>query len=109
MNKPVFDERLVAPCGINCGICKAFLRKKNPCYGCNFVHDNHPKTIVLCQLRTCRKRAAKYCFSCDAFPGHRLKHLDKRYRTRYDMSEIENLEFIRDNDIKKFLEREHDR
>ena len=32
--------------------------------------------------------------------------MDLRYRTRYGMSEIENLEFIRNNGIKKFLEKE---
>jgi len=28
--------------------------------------------------------------------------MDKRYRTKYGMSEIENLEFIRENGIRKF-------
>jgi len=109
MNKPVFSDQIIAPCGMNCGVCKAYLRKKNPCHGCNSVDDNHPKTIVFCRLRTCGKRTGKFCFSCDEFPCERLKHLDKRYRTRYGMSEIDNLKYIKDNGIKRFLEQEHRR
>ncbi|MFA5079287.1 MAG: DUF3795 domain-containing protein [Dehalococcoidia bacterium] len=109
MNKPILIEENVAPCGMNCGICKAYLRKKNPCKACSFVDSSYPKTIVSCYLRTCPKRTGKYCFRCEDFPCDRLKHLDKRYRTRYGMSEIENLQYIRDNGIKTFLEQEHRR
>jgi hypothetical protein len=35
-----------------------------------------------------------------------LKRLDKRYRTRYDVSLIENLRHIRDRGMKEFLESE---
>jgi hypothetical protein len=48
----------------------------------------------------------KYCYECPDFPCPRLKRLDKRYRTFYRMSMIENLEYIRANGIKKLLERE---
>jgi hypothetical protein len=48
----------------------------------------------------------RYCYECAKFPCRRLKHLDKRYRTYYRMSMIENLEFIRDKGIAAFLEKE---
>ncbi len=35
-----------------------------------------------------------------------MKTLDKRYRTKYHMSMIENLEFIRDNSVELFLKEE---
>ena len=38
----------------------------------------------------------RYCYECDGFPCARVKRLDKRYRTKYEMSMIENLEYIRD-------------
>lgn len=97
---------LIAPCGMNCGICRAYLRSKNPCQGCNKAEQNWPKTRVHCKLRNCQKRNSKFCYDCAQFPCDRLKHLDLRYRTRYGMSEIENLEFIRDKGIEKFLEEE---
>lgn len=100
---------LIAPCGMNCGICRAHLRENNPCRGCGCAEQNRPKTRVTCRLRTCGKRKGRFCFSCADFPCGRLKHLDDRYRERYGMSEIENLEYIKENGIKKFIERENKR
>jgi len=100
------DKKLIAPCGMNCTICKAYLRQNNPCHGCNYVEPTQPKTIVNCRLRICTKRKGDFCYDCTDFPCERLKHLDHRYRTRYGMSEIENLVYIRDKGIEKFLDRE---
>jgi hypothetical protein len=103
---------LIAPCGINCGVCAAYLRVKNPCPGCRVPDPNKPVTRLRCKIKTCRtfqNGSAKYCFECKDFPCDVLKHLDKRYRTRYHMSEIENLEYIRDNGIRKFLKYEEKR
>lgn len=104
-----FKAGLVAPCGINCGNCKGHLRAHNPCHGCRDAEQNKPKTRVRCPIRVCRKRKGRFCCNCAEFPCDRLKHLDERYRTRYGMSEIENLEFIRDHGIRNFIERENNR
>ncbi len=104
-----FKSTLIAPCGMNCGVCRAYLREKNRCRGCNIAGQRFPKTIERCRMRTCDKRAGKFCFRCDEFPCERLKHLDKRYRTKYGMSEIENLNYIKEHGIREFLERERRR
>lgn len=104
-NKIVKNQ--IAPCGMNCGVCKAYLREKNPCHGCNFAGQNKPKTRLNCPLRICKKRKSKFCYDCGEFPCERLKHLDKRYREKYGISEIENLINIRDQGINKFLEKEN--
>ena len=49
---------------------------------------------------------AKYCFKCKNFPCDYLKHLDKRYRIKYNMSMIENLENINKLGIRKFIKNE---
>jgi hypothetical protein len=103
------NRNLIAPCGMNCGICRAFLRQHNPCHGCNNAEQNKPKTRVHCRLRACIKRSGRLCCCCAVFPCDRLRRLDLQYRTRYGMSQIENLEFIRDNGIKRFLEQERKR
>lgn len=103
------NRNLIAPCGINCTICLAHLRKNNRCESCNKIRSDSPKTRVLCQIRTCTKRKGKFCFNCEKFPCDRLKHLDKRYRTKYNMSEIENLEFIRDKGMDEFIKRERNK
>lgn len=96
----------IAPCGMNCSVCKAYLREKNPCHSCTFAEQNMPKTRVNCKMRICNKRNGYFCYDCDYFPCDRLKHLDERYRTRYGMSEIENLEFIKKYGVDKFLKKE---
>ncbi len=108
MRNPI-TQTLIAPCGMNCGICKAFLRDHNPCHGCRNAEQNKPKSRIQCRLKVCEKRTGKFCCHCAEFPCERLRHLDKRYRTKYGMSEIENLEFIREHGIRKFLAAERKR
>ncbi len=109
INKRKFRYKIIAPCRINCGVCKAHLRNNNPCPVCNFPQPDQPKTRRLCPIRLCNKRLEGFCYSCAEFPCDRLRRLDKRYRTRYGMSEIENLNYIRDHGIKLFIEEEHKR
>jgi hypothetical protein len=107
MERP-FDTQLIAPCGMNCGICMAYLREKNKCPGCRAADTNKAVSVIRCKIKNCedvQKGKVKFCFEC-AKPCARLKQLDKRYRTKYNMSMIENLEFIRDNGMEKFLEQQ---
>jgi hypothetical protein len=100
-------QNLIAPCGMNCGICRAFLREKNSCHGCINLGDDRARAH--CRLRVCTKRTGTFCCRCPEFPCERLWRLDKRYRTKYGMSEIENLEFIREYGIRKFVASERKR
>jgi hypothetical protein len=52
------------------------------------------------------KGIVRFCYECSDFPCQHLKTLDKRYRTFYHMSMIENLEFIRMYGIGEFLKKE---
>jgi hypothetical protein len=100
---------LIGPCGMNCGICMAYLREKNKCPGCRGASVDKPVTRVRCKIKTCnifQNDSAKFCFECSDFPCERVKHLDKRYRTKYNMSMIENLEYIRDYGFRKFIKNE---
>ncbi len=101
-----FAKELIAPCGMNCGICRAYLRPNNPCHGCNKAQLNKPPTRVNCKIRNCTKRTGEFCCDCAEFPCEWLKHLDKRYQTKYGMSQIENLEYIKSNGIEEFLAQE---
>lgn len=96
------NTKLVAPCGMNCGVCMAYLRGKNKCLGCRIPDINKPITRTRCKIKNCSKHK-KFCFECDEFPCGILKHMDKRYKTNYQMSVIENLENIKKLGIKKFL------
>ncbi|MCQ6961634.1 DUF3795 domain-containing protein [Methanolobus chelungpuianus] len=103
------NASLIAPCGMNCNICVAYLREKNKCPGCRGPDDNKPVTRWKCKIKTCdvfQKEGPQFCFKCAVFPCKKLKALDKRYRTKYHMRMIENLEYIRDCGIMPFLENE---
>jgi len=100
---------LIAPCGMNCGICMAYLREKNKCPGCRGIDINKPVTRAKCKIKNCKeldKNNLKFCFKCNKFACERMKHLDKRYRTKYNMSMIENLENIKKFGIRQFVKNE---
>lgn len=101
---------LIAPCGMNCAICLAYLREKNRCLGCRTVDINKSSYCRKCILRNCqilKKNKMKFCsVKCEKYPCRRLKALDKRYKTKYGTSILENLENIEKFGIKAFLENE---
>lgn len=99
----------IATCGINCSLCIAYQRKKNKCSGCNSPNANKAKHCTSCYIKNCEellKVEDKFCYSCTKFPCKRLKQLDTRYRTKYGMSVIENLEIIKNQGIERFIEKE---
>mgnify|MGYP001571610551 FL=1 len=55
------------------------------------------------------KGLVRFCYECRDFSCRRLKTLDKRYRTFYHMSMIDNLEYIKEHGIKQFLEKEREK
>ena len=42
-----FDPDLIAPCGMNCNICMAYLREKNKCPGCREIDINKSIKILI--------------------------------------------------------------
>lgn len=98
-------KKLIAPCGMDCGLCLHYLREENKCPGCFSGRKVNGRPIK-CGIRLCEQRQDEFCFECTQFPCDRLKRLDKRYREKYIISEIDNLKFIRDNGIEKFIEKE---
>jgi hypothetical protein len=103
---------LIAPCGMNCRLCTAYAREKKPCPGCRLESASKAKTRVLCRIKNCSKlrmQEIRFCFDCDEFPCARLAHLDKRYRSKYGMSMIENLSHIKQFGIRRFLRSENEK
>jgi len=103
---------LIAACGMNCSLCLAYGRVKNACSGCRGDDSIKSKSRIACHIKNCKKIVSdknKYCFGCDTFPCAKLIHLDKRYRTKYSMSMIENLNAIRSQGIRHFVENEKKR
>lgn len=100
---------MIAPCGMNCALCMAYQRDKKHCPGCRYTGKDKSPSCTNCIIINCSKLTSKkngYCFSCESFPCKRLKGLDQRYRQKYDMSFIANLDFIKNNGIRNFIAKE---
>jgi len=106
-------ESLVAPCGLDCRLCRAYIRTRKHCPGCR-SDDSRSKSnyCLTCKIKNCAKlepAGARFCFSCDEFPCALVRHLDKRYRTSYGLSTIENLLDIQKLGIRRFVALECER
>ena len=107
-----FDKSLIAPCGMNCGTCIAYLRPKNNCIGCRIQSPAKRATRVMCVVKNCinlEQTSSKFCYDCEKFPCKRINQLDNRYRTKYKTSFIENLTMIKEKGIDRFLQFESKR
>jgi hypothetical protein len=105
------EEKMIAPCGMNCALCYAHLREKDKCPGCRSSGVNF-KYCKKCIIRNCEnieKGSNKYCYGCVKYPCSRLKALDKRYRNKYNMSMLENLNEIKTKGINTFLDNQNKR
>lgn len=110
-------EELIAPCGMNCGLCISYLAKKNElnkkglkrvyCDGCLPRGENCLHMGDSCRLLA--NGLVRFCYECKDFPCKRLKALDKRYMTKYHMSMIENLKAIKENGLENFLEEQNEK
>jgi hypothetical protein len=111
-----FTPELIAPCGMNCAICRAYLaythgipRKKGKityCAGCLPRGKN-------CYIKQGCKKLSKHqiqsCSECDTIPCEKLAHLDKRYRERHNMSMVENLKLIKTKGLNEFLKNQQEK
>ena len=111
-----FIKELIAPCGMNCGICKAYLAfthnvprqrgKVTHCIGCR------PRAKNCYIKRGCpklRKNHIQSCQECGEMPCKHLAHLDKRYRERYGMSMVENIKELKAEGMEEFLKNQQEK
>ena len=103
---------LIAPCGINCRLFLAYGRDRKPCPGCQGENAFKPPSCAACRIKNCARLASGQvagCVKCDQFPCERLAHLDKRYRTKYGASPIENLISIEEIGMLAFIKNENEK
>lgn len=116
-NSAKISKELIAPCGMNCAVCSAYMAfkynlknkevKMPYCTGCRPRDKQCAFLKKRCDLLLNKK--VKYCYECEDFPCTKLQHIDKRYRTFHRMSMIENLQYIKKKGIKEFLVREEEK
>ncbi len=109
---------LIAPCGMNCGICSAYLAMKNDiktrgikavqCHGCL----PRGKGCTLNKSGGCKERmnlSLRFCYECEKFPCDTSKKWDEVYRTKYHTSLIDNLKYIKENGVENFLKQQREK
>jgi hypothetical protein len=110
MQKKGLVPELVAPCGMNCGICKGYLayihgvpRQRNKVTYCSGCLPRGKNCYVKRGCKRLTHNQVKYCYECDVMPCEKIAHLDKRYRECYGMSMVENLKTLKAIGMDQFL------
>ncbi len=111
MAESKFSAELVAPCGMNCALCRAYLaysrgvpKKKGQvshCTGCRVRNKQCAFVKRDCQKLRCGE--IQFCYQCIEMPCRRLSRIDEHYRARYGISFIENIKEIQTKGIEAFL------
>ena len=112
MKGTMISAEMIAPCGLDCSLCKRALAEANPCPGCHGPNENKPEFCAKrCGIILCRKRIEreyKYCNECPDYPCADVMEKETRYTSKYPLYESpgKNLRDIREFGMEKFLEAE---
>ncbi|MFC1900414.1 DUF3795 domain-containing protein [Chloroflexota bacterium] len=101
-------EELIAPCGINCGVCKSYLAKKRGLYkskssGCAGCIPRNRGCGIKRDCEKFRKNNFRFCYECSDFPCKVIGRLEKKYTTKYHTSLINNLMRIQNRGMNQWL------
>ncbi|XHH10440.1 MAG: DUF3795 domain-containing protein [Candidatus Bathyarchaeia archaeon] len=112
-----FTPDLIAPCGMNCGVCKAYLAysrnvpyKKGEvshCSGC--IERNKNCAFIKKGCEKIRKKQFRFCYECPDMPCERLEKIDQYYSARYGMSMVENQKMMKEKGVDVFLRSQTER
>ena len=112
MKNHLFTAEMIAPCGLDCSICKRALAETDPCPGCYGPDENKPEFCAKrCGIILCRKRTEnryEYCDECPDYPCEDVMEKENRYTSKYPLYEspAKNLRGIRELGMQQFLEAE---
>ena len=119
------NERIsmVAPCGIDCGICELHICKDNPrlydqlitrgipkdkipCAGCRNIEGMCPVHPTKCATYTCvTERKVDFCYECSDFPCEKLQPAADRAEILPHNTKVFNLCTIKNFGLEHFLKK----
>ena len=72
MKGAMITAEMIAPCGLDCSLCKRALAETNPCPGCHGPNEKKPEFCAeRCGIILCRKRIDQGYQYCDEiWPSH---------------------------------------
>ena len=112
-----FAEELIAPCGMDCNVCSGYLAKQHDVKN-NGIHMSYcagcrprDKKCAFLKKRCTRllNHTVQFCYQCPVYPCEHLNDIDRRYRTLFQMSLLENLTDIKNKGMKTFLRMQEDK
>ncbi len=112
MNK--MNEELIAPCGINCSVCKYYLARERGLYktksaGCTGCIPGDSDCRIIKDCEEFGKNNYRFCYECGDFPCERIGRLEKRYAAKYNTGVIVNLTRIQKMGLSKWLTEEEEK
>ena len=114
---------LVAPCGIDCGICELYISRDNkelydylvstgipkenlPCDGCRPKDGNCPVIMGECKTYSCvKENSVDFCSDCNDFPCNKLAPSADRANILPHNTKVFNLSVIKKNGLENFIEK----
>ena len=123
VNYMISDKRalMVAPCGIDCGICELYLCKDNkqlfqyllskgipekslPCNGCRSIKGKCPVINDKCATFDCvSSKNVEFCYDCNEFPCEKLNPAANRADILPHNTKVFNLCTIKNFGIEQFI------
>ena len=110
-------KELIAPCGMNCNVCSSYLALENDtkakgvklpyCIGCRLRDKQCSFVKKKCEKLLNHK--VEFCYECNEFPCELIIKLGESYEKRYRMNMVENLLYIKEYGLVKFLEAEKEK
>jgi hypothetical protein len=102
-------EELIAPCGMNCGVCSRYLETVRGLYkgkgaGCTGCRSRKMRcTRIKESCEPLRRNKIRFCYECSDFPCTKLEKLNRRYTVKYRTSLIDNLQRIQSVGLNDWL------
>jgi hypothetical protein len=114
-------KQLVAPCGLDCGICEVYISKDNPqlfdnlikvgipkeklpCPGCRKVQGNCPVIRGTCATYSCSlEKRLEFCYECKEFPCSMLQPASDKANVLPHNMKVFNLCIIKNKGIDHFI------
>ena len=110
MKSERITAEMIAPCGLDCSLCKRALAETDPCPGCHGPDEHKPEFCAKrCGIILCRKRIENgydFCDRCPDYPCEDVMEKETRYTSKYPLYESpkKNLQDIRELGRDQFLE-----
>ena len=111
----LINAEMIAPCGLNCALCKRALQRDTPCQGCRGPYEVKSRYCKeICHIWTCDKLMQnqwRYCDACPEYPCEEIIEKETRYGSQYPVKEspMDNLKNIRKMGMESFLASEHEK